>query len=62
MRFRLSRVVRRMLIVATYCAAGVLLALVVVFIVYLESRPDLDVWHLAELDVEYTATSGVETL
>jgi alpha-beta hydrolase superfamily lysophospholipase len=43
----------------TYGALGVVLTLLVVVILYLEGRPDLDVWHLAELDEEFTAASDV---
>jgi alpha-beta hydrolase superfamily lysophospholipase len=38
---------------------GALLVLVVVFIVYLEGRTDLEVWHRADLDEEFTADSGL---
>jgi len=40
---------------------GALLILVVVFVVYLDSRPDLHVWHRAELDEEFTAASPVKS-
>jgi len=61
MRVRLSRLTRHIVSAALYSAAGAVLVLVVVFVLYMESRPDLDVWHLADLDEEYTASSGVET-
>jgi hypothetical protein len=61
MRFRLSRLLRRILLAATYVAAGALAVLVIGFVAYLDSRPDLDVWHLAELDEELTASSAVVT-
>ena len=61
MRFRLSRLVRRALAAVAYSAAGASVVLVTVFVLYLESRSDLDVWHLAELDEEFTADSGVAT-
>ncbi len=35
--------------------------LIVVFIFYLDSRPDLKVWHEAELDAEFTAGGDVRT-
>jgi pimeloyl-ACP methyl ester carboxylesterase len=38
---------------------GGLIVLLTVFVIYLESRPDLRVWHKAELDTEFTAESGV---
>jgi len=61
MRLRLTRLVRHALSAVIYSAAGAALVLVVVFILYMENRPDLNVWHLADLDEEFTATSKVET-
>ncbi len=46
---------------AAYSAAGALVVLLVVFGLYLKSRPELAVWHLADLDEEFTAASEVET-
>ena len=45
-----------------YGALGSLLTAVTLLVVTLESRPDLAPWHLAELDAEYTASSGVKSL
>ncbi|MEJ2530622.1 MAG: alpha/beta hydrolase [Halioglobus sp.] len=42
-----------------YGSLGVLLTLLAVFVMYLEGRPDLEVWHLADLDEEFTADSPV---
>jgi len=39
--------------------AGMILVLAVGFVVYLQRLPDLDVWHTAELDAEFTADSDV---
>ena len=58
---RLSRLVRHMLSMLTYSAVGAVLVLVIVFVVYMESRPDLNVWHLAKLDEEFATTSRVES-
>lgn len=44
---------------ALYSALGALVVLVTVFVIYLDSRPDLKVWHLAELDAEFTEDSPV---
>ena len=38
-----------------------LVVLVTAFVVLLESRPDLEVWHTAELDAEFTADAAVES-
>jgi len=40
---------------------GAFIILLIAFVMYLESRPDLHVWHLAELDEEFTASSHVES-
>ncbi len=40
---------------------GALIILLIVFVVALDNRPDLNVWHLAELDEEFTASSPVES-
>jgi len=61
MASRLSRLARRTLMAAAYSAAGALVVLVIVFIAYLEGRPDLKFWHLADLDEEFTIASGVGT-
>ena len=42
-----------------YLTLGGLTVLLTVFVLYLESRPDLKVWHDAELDAEFTAGSPV---
>ncbi|GMQ75113.1 MAG: alpha/beta fold hydrolase [Gammaproteobacteria bacterium] len=40
---------------------GALIILLIGFVVALDNRPDLHVWHLAELDEEFTASSPVES-
>ncbi len=45
----------------SYSTVGALVVLVTVFVVYLNGRADLYVWHLAELDEEFTADSDIET-
>jgi len=44
-----------------YSVVGALAVLVIGFIVYMNSRADLDVWHLADLDEEFTVDSRVES-
>jgi alpha-beta hydrolase superfamily lysophospholipase len=53
---------RQVLRLCLYGTVGVVLTLIVVFVVYLQSRPDLEIWDLAELDAEFTAESGITTL
>ena len=45
----------------SYSTVGALLVLITVFVIYLNNRTDLQVWHVAELDEEFTANSGVQT-
>jgi alpha-beta hydrolase superfamily lysophospholipase len=42
-----------------YSSLGAFVVLVAVFAIYLDSRPDLKVWHLADLDAEFTEDSPV---
>ena len=44
-----------------YGTIGVVLTLVFVFVLYLDSRADLDVWHTVDLDQEYTEDSDVSS-
>ena len=56
---RSTRAVRRMI---GYGTLGSIIALLVVFVVYLDNRPDLSVWHHADLDEEFTTRSDVSSL
>lgn len=58
---RLRSLTRRLVLAAIYSTLGASAVLLIVFVVYLNGRPDLDVWHLADLDEEYRADSPVET-
>ena len=55
----MSAIARHLLRLLAYGSVGALLVLVVVFVVYLEGRTDLDLWHRADLDQEFTADSGL---
>ncbi len=60
--FKVTRIIVRHAIRAlTYGALGAVLVLVTISVIYLNSRADLDVWHLADLDEEFTTRSKVET-
>jgi alpha-beta hydrolase superfamily lysophospholipase len=52
----------RVLTALLYAACGACIVTVAAFVAYLESRPDLEVWHRAHLDAEFTEDSDVETL
>jgi alpha-beta hydrolase superfamily lysophospholipase len=58
---RLTRFARRILVAVAYSVGGAVVTLVIVGVVYLEARPELDVWHLADLDEEFTEASGVDS-
>lgn len=44
-----------------HCALGALLTLLIVFALYIERLPDLEIWHTADLDAEYTQDSPIST-
>ena len=55
-KYSLTRkLARHLLWFAVYGTAGVVLTLLVVFVLHLEGRPDLEPWHTAGLDLEFTA-------
>ena len=57
----MRRVFRHALQFVLYGSAGVMLTLVVVFVLLMNNRADLSIWHLAELDEEFTVDSDVAT-
>jgi alpha-beta hydrolase superfamily lysophospholipase len=59
MAFRLTNLFRHAVRFLVFGLAGVLLTLVVVFVLIMNNRPDLSIWHLAELDEEFTVDSQV---
>jgi alpha-beta hydrolase superfamily lysophospholipase len=59
-RFLVGTVKNTVLAVA-HGLVGAFLVIVVGFVVYLERRPELAVWHTAKLDAEFTAGSPVAT-
>jgi len=44
-----------------YGIIGATIVLVVLAVRYLDNRPDLKVWHTADLDAEFTATSDISS-
>ena len=58
---RLLSLVRHTLKALSYSAIGASVVLIIGFVVYMNGRADLQVWHLAELDEEFTASSDVQT-
>jgi len=55
----LNKVTRELLRFVAYGLIGGFIVLLIVYVGLLESRPDLSVWHLADLDEEFTASSDV---
>lgn len=58
---RLSGTTRLLLKFLAVALAGCLVAGLAIFVFVLQSRPDLSVWHVADLDEEFTAESDVST-
>ena len=60
MRFKLLKGLTRVLLrLLGYGMLGGVIAIVVVYVQFLQSRPDLSVWHHADLDEEFTVESDV---
>lgn len=57
MRFTPVRLIRRGLKAVIHSVLGAVTVLIIVFVVYLNSRADLQVWHLVELNEEFTVGS-----
>jgi alpha-beta hydrolase superfamily lysophospholipase len=55
----LSTIIRKTARVAICLILGGVLSLLAVFVLYLENRPDLNVWHKANLDAEFTIKSQI---
>ncbi|MBG7602710.1 MAG: alpha/beta fold hydrolase [Gammaproteobacteria bacterium] len=61
MNFRPGSLILKAFKALAYSAVGALVVLVIGLIVYMNSRASLSVWHLADLDEEFTVDSKVET-
>lgn len=61
MRWRVVGATRRFLTALGWFLLGNFVLLVTIGVLYLNSRPDLSVWHTAKLDAEYRADDGVKT-
>ena len=59
MKHFLFATTKKIIKVLIYLTLGGLAVLVTVFVLYLESRPDLKIWHDAGLDGEFTSKSPV---
>jgi alpha-beta hydrolase superfamily lysophospholipase len=62
MRKATARWLKRLAVWLTAASIGVLVTAVAGYVYLLDKRPDLDVWHHADLDLEYSRRSKVETL
>jgi alpha-beta hydrolase superfamily lysophospholipase len=61
MNFKLRHLVHHALKIILYGAIGSTLTLVVVFVMMMNARPDLSLWHEVDLDEEFTVDSDVST-
>jgi alpha-beta hydrolase superfamily lysophospholipase len=59
MKGKAARLVMQLVKLLLSGLVGAFIILLIVFVVALDNRPDLHVWHLAELDEEFTASSPV---
>ncbi len=53
--------IKQLIITLLHGLIGAVVVLLVVFVVYLDGREDLDVWHTAKLDQEFTAESDISS-
>jgi alpha-beta hydrolase superfamily lysophospholipase len=58
---QLVSLARHTLRALSYSTVGALVVVIIVFVVYMNGRADLNVWHLAKLDEEFTADSDVQS-
>lgn len=61
MKIPAKGLLRHSLLFVVYGLLGVLLTVILVAVVFLNSRPNLHVWHTADLDEEFRAGHGVST-
>jgi pimeloyl-ACP methyl ester carboxylesterase len=54
-----QKTLRQGLFFAAYGFSGLALGLLAALLIFLDSRPDLSIWHMAELDEEYSVDTGV---
>ncbi len=59
---RLPHLIRKLAIAASYSTLGAIAVGLALFILYLDGRPTLSVWHKADLDQEFTIHSPVKNL
>ncbi len=60
-RSRLGGIARRAVRAAAWFLAGNVVLAIVLLVVHLENRPDLEIWHTAELDEEFRADRGARS-
>lgn len=53
-------IIKRIIIAVLFTFVGMVFTAIVIGVVYLDGRPDLKVWHEAELDAEFTVDSPVD--
>ena len=61
MRYFISAAIKAAARALAYGIVGGLVVLIVVFVLYLDSRMDLKVWHLADLDAEFTKDTPAQS-
>jgi alpha-beta hydrolase superfamily lysophospholipase len=59
--FTLTRWLYRIAKALAYAGIGAFAVLLVVGVLYLDGRPDLSVWHTADLDAEFTESAAVDS-
>ncbi|MFC1689284.1 alpha/beta hydrolase [Pseudomonadota bacterium] len=61
MTSRVRKILHQLILFGVYGSFGVFVTLVTVFVIIMNDRPDLSVWHTVDLDEEFTVDSDVST-
>ncbi len=62
MKEKTHSLIKHLGLACLYGMLGALLLAVTLVVIVLQSRPDLDVWHVAELDAEFTEDSEIRSV
>jgi hypothetical protein len=58
----MSKALRKVFEIVSYGILGAAIMLLVAFILYVNNKPDLELWHTVVLQNEFTAQGNVRTL
>jgi alpha-beta hydrolase superfamily lysophospholipase len=56
------KIIKKTAAIVSYGMAGAAIVLLFGYVLYINNKPDLDVWHKATLNAEFTANSHIQTI